>query len=63
MTAKEAAKLSHRSITWLRTHECGWCDRSCLNALRYGCGAIWEKCDPKTKDYTARAATTERDGG
>jgi hypothetical protein len=52
MTAKEAAQLSGRSVTWLKTHQCGWCDQSCLNALRYGCGAIYEKCDPKTKSYT-----------
>jgi hypothetical protein len=51
MTAKEAAELTGRSITWLKTHECGWCGQTALNALRYGCGAIWDKCDPKAKSY------------
>lgn len=49
MTAKEAATLSGRSVTWMRTHCCAWCDQTMLNALRYGCGAIYEKCDPKAR--------------
>ncbi len=51
LTAKEASKLSGKSITWLRNHSCMWCDQSALNALRYGCSAIWEKCDPTKRNY------------
>ncbi len=51
MTAKEASKLSGKSIYWLRTRECMWCGQSCLNALRYGCSAIYEKCDPKKREF------------
>lgn len=50
-TAKEASKLSGRSITWLRTHACMWCGQSALNGLRYGCGAIFGKCEPEKRDY------------
>lgn len=58
MTAKEAAKLAGRSETWLRTHCCAWCDTNCLEAIRHGCGAIFQDkfaCDPKTKDYSQKA--------
>jgi len=46
ITAKEAARISGKSVYWLRNHECAWCGQSALNALRYGCGAIYEKCNP-----------------
>lgn len=54
MTAKEASKFSGKSITWLRTHECAWCGQSSINALRYGCGAIYEKCEPKKRSYNIK---------
>jgi len=53
-TAREAAELTGRSVTWLRTHACGWCDQTALDAVRYGCSAIWDRCNPverfKTED-------------
>ena len=47
MTAAEAAQKIGCSISWLRSHECGWCAQTGLNAMRYGCCAIGEKCDPE----------------
>jgi len=41
ITAREAAKATGRSETWLRTHFCKWCDQSALNAVRGQCSA-WE---------------------
>jgi hypothetical protein len=51
MTAKEAAALSGRSITWLKTHTCAWCDQTYLRTLMHGCAAMHEKCDPAAKSY------------
>lgn len=48
MTAKEAAKFAGCSVSTLKRYQCGWCDQSALNQLRYGCGAISDKCDPRT---------------
>ena len=48
MTAKEAAKVAECSVSTLRRYKCAWCDQSLLDALRYGCGAIWGRCDPET---------------
>jgi hypothetical protein len=56
-TAKEAAAITGRSVTFLRTHVCGWCGQSLLNAVRYGCGALacgpgpcgCEDCQPDSK--------------
>lgn len=62
MTAKEAARLTGRSVTWLETHTCGWCDREALQAVRNGCGAIYGKdgCDPvaNIRKATPRSART-----
>lgn len=46
LTNKEIARQAGRSVTWLRTHECRWCGQSILYAIKDGCGAIYEKCDP-----------------
>ena len=54
MTGKEAVALSGRSQTWLRRHVCAWCDRTLWGALRYGYGAIYDRCDPDKKDFTPR---------
>lgn len=51
MTGKEAVKLSGRSETWLRNHECGWCGKSLWGALKSGCGAAGERCDPSKKNF------------
>lgn len=62
MTYKECAALTGRSVTWLKTHQCGWCDQTALMALKYGCGSIFgPKCDPalslqKEPPGAARAA-------
>lgn len=52
MTKSEALKVSKRSESWLRRHECAWCGQSLWRALRYGCGAIYEKCEPEKKDFS-----------
>jgi hypothetical protein len=62
ITAKEASKLSGKSITWLRTHECMWCNQSALNSLRYGCGAIYEKCEPRKRMFNSYDKAV-KDGG
>lgn len=46
MTAKAAAQLAGCSISTLRRYECAWCTQTLLKALMYGCGAIYERCDP-----------------
>lgn len=51
LNAKEAIALSGRSETWLRRHVCALCGQTLWRALRYGCGAIYEKCDPKQKNF------------
>lgn len=48
-TIKQAIKLTGKSEYWLRNHACPWCDCSALDAVRHGCGAIFEKCDPMKK--------------
>lgn len=52
MTGKEAIKLSGRSETWLRNHECSWCGQTLWRALLYGCGSVYERCDPAKKDFS-----------
>ena len=51
MTRKEALKLSGRSETWLRNHECSWCSQTLYRALTSGCGAVGERCDPSKKNF------------
>ena len=52
MTAKQAAAYAGCSITTLRNYNCGWCDQTLLNTLRYGCGAMYDtKCEPKDKPF------------
>jgi hypothetical protein len=47
ISRKEACRLSGRGLTWLKTHQCSWCDQSALYALMYGCGSIYEpRCVP-----------------
>ncbi len=59
MTRAEAAATVGSSVTWLKTHECGWCGQSALNALRYGCAAFGEKCQPAEN---IRAAIARAEG-
>jgi hypothetical protein len=51
MTPKEALALSGRSETWLRNHQCNWCGATLWMALRSGCRAMGEKCDPSKKNF------------
>ena len=51
MTVKQAVKKTGRSESWLRRYQCAWCEQGLLDSLRYGCGAIYGKCDPAAKDY------------
>ena len=51
MTRAEAIEISGRSESWLRRHVCAFCDQSLWYSLRYGCGAIYEKCDPAKKNF------------
>lgn len=55
MSPKEAIRLSGRSETWLRNHVCAWCGKTLWLALRGGCGALFEKCDPSEKDFSSEA--------
>jgi hypothetical protein len=55
MTGKEATAASGRSESWLRRHECAWCGQTLWRALRSGCGAIGERCDPSAKDFSDAA--------
>jgi len=55
MTGAEAIKLSGRSESWLRRHSCAWCDQTLWRALRYGCGALHERCAPSEKDFSDAA--------
>lgn len=57
MTGKEAKEFTGRSRYWLANHRCQWCGQTLWNALLYGCGAIYAKCDP-----TQRAAAEARKG-
>jgi hypothetical protein len=52
MTRAEAIATSGRSESWLRRHTCSWCDQYLYRALRYGCTALYEKCDPAKKDFS-----------
>jgi hypothetical protein len=52
MTRAEALKLSGRSETWLRRHECVWCSQTLWRALRFGCGAMFNRCRPEEKDFS-----------
>ncbi len=52
MTGKEAKALSGRSESWLRRHSCLWCEQTLWRALTVGCGAIYEQCDPTTKNFS-----------
>lgn len=46
---KATCEKTGKSEYWLRTHECPWCGQTALNAVRYGCGSIFEKCNPMDK--------------
>ena len=65
MTGKEAIAVSGRSETWLRNHECAFCGQTLWRALRYGCGAMFEKCDPAKKDFSpaGRSLASDHRGG
>lgn len=52
MTREKVLALSGRSESWLRRHTCWLCEKTLWRALRYGCGAIYERCDPATKDFS-----------
>jgi hypothetical protein len=52
MTADEAVAFSGRSKSWLKTHVCALCEQTLWYALRYGCGSMYEKCDPTKKDFS-----------
>ena len=60
MLVKEAVALSKRSEHWLRNHECSWCQQTLMRALVYGCGAIYEKCDPSKKNFADNAMERRR---
>lgn len=47
-TYKQAAEFAGCSISTLKRYSCGWCDQSALHQLTSGCGAIYEKCNPRT---------------
>ena len=49
MTYKEAAKFAGCSVSTLKRYQCAWCGQSYLAQLTSGCGAIWDKCDPREK--------------
>lgn len=53
MSPAEAKAISGRSETWLRNHSCAWCGTTLWAALRHGCGAILDKCDPSHKEFSA----------
>ena len=50
-TDTEATTISGRSKSWLQRHTCAWCDQTLWRTLRYGCAAMYEKCDPTKKDF------------
>lgn len=52
MTPAEALKASGRSESWLRNHQCSWCGQTLWRALRNGCGALYDRCDPSKKDFS-----------
>ena len=60
LTTKEAAAMAGRSSTWLRKYMCAWCGLDLLNSIRNGCGALYEKCDPKAKDYRRGAREVDQ---
>lgn len=51
MMPAEIRTHTARSETWLRNHGCAWCGQTLWHALRNGCGAIGEKCNPAKKDF------------
>lgn len=60
MTRAEALKLSGRGERWLRTRECAWCGQDLYRALRFGCAAFGEKCDPAKKNFGPDAMERHR---
>jgi hypothetical protein len=46
MTWDEIYKLTGRSRGWLQARECGWCSQRLGSAIKYGCGAHAENCEP-----------------
>ncbi len=52
MTRAEAIATSGRSESWLRRHICAWCNQDLYRALRHGCTALYEQCDPAKKDFS-----------
>jgi hypothetical protein len=55
VTREQALELSGRSESWLRTRECSWCGATLWMALRDGCRATGEKCDPAKKNFGPNA--------
>lgn len=54
MTPQQATEVSGRSKSWLQGHACAWCNQTLWAALRHGCAAMHEKCDPVAKDYSPK---------
>lgn len=46
MTRKEACGATGYGLTWLKSHQCAWCEQQGLAALMYGCASIYgPRCD------------------
>jgi hypothetical protein len=62
MTRLEIEAHTGYSRSWLWSHQCGWCDQTIWIAVKYGCAAIYEKCDPKVKfsDFRGKVADARR---
>lgn len=58
MSPAEAKRISGRSESWLRNHQCAWCGQTLWLALRNGCGAIFDRCEPAEKDFSAGGRTS-----
>jgi hypothetical protein len=67
MSPHEAAEFAGCSKSKLRRYQCGLCEQTAIRQLTHGCGAIWERCDPKEKSWppkmqplVAKAPVTDR---
>lgn len=49
ITAKRAAEITGYSVSWLKRHECAWCNQTCLRQTQGNCGSIYgphNQCGP-----------------
>lgn len=64
MSRAEVLALAQCSESTLRRHQCAWCGQDLYRALRWGCCAVHDRCDPKDRPWPwAEWKRVQKEGG